>query len=146
MGDISFHEINIRSGLHKKKDLKEFLIFLFKKEKKRVARIDIIFCDDPYLYSLNKEFLKHDYYTDTMSFLLSRPKDSITGELYLSIDRIRANAEELKIPYQDEIVRVIIHSCLHLCGYKDHSKKVAGKMTPLQESYLKKWLVSRETK
>jgi len=104
-----------------------------------VKRVDIIFCTDNYLLSLNKEFLKHNYFTDTMSFLLSNLNDPIIGELYLSIDRIRANAKDLKIFYQNELLRVIIHSCLHLCGYLDSPKSRAIKMESIQEEYLKEW-------
>ena len=117
----------------------------YKKEKKSVERVDVIFCNDEFLLSLNKRFLDHHYNTDTLSFLLSVIKQPISGELYLSIDRIRDNAKSLNIPYQTELLRVIIHSCLHLCGYDDKSRSARIKMEKLQESYLTLWFVSRET-
>ena len=125
--------------------MKKFLLALFEKERKRVNRVDIIFCTDKYLLSLNKSFLNHHYKTDTLSFLLSEPEQPIVGELYLSIDRIKVNAKELNIFYQNELLRVIIHSCLHLCGYEDTPKTSAIKMEATQENYLKRWIVSRET-
>ena len=142
---IYFHELNIKSSLLHRSDLKTFLLAVFKKEKKRVERVDIIFCRDEYLLSLNKSFLNHNYNTDTLSFLLSEARQSINGELYLSIDRIRINAKDLNIPYQNELHRVIIHSCLHLCGYEDRPKTSALKMEERQEKYLNQWIVSRET-
>ena len=90
-------------------------------------------------------FLKHNYYTDTLTFLFSNPNDPIVGEIYLSVDRIKANAKTIKIPYQRELVRVIIHSCLHLCGYEDKPKKSFQIMDRIQEEYVKRWNVSRET-
>ena len=145
MNKIYFHELNVKSALVERRPLKEYLLTLFYKENTQVKRVDIIFCNDKYLLSLNRSYLKHDYETDTMSFLLSDPKQPVVGELYLSIDRIKSNALELKIPYHKELLRVIIHSCLHLCGYKDHPKTLAKKMETIQEHYLKQWLVSRET-
>ena len=125
--------------------MKKYLLTVFKKEKKQVERVDIIFCKDEFLLPLNKSFLNHHYNTDTLSFLFSEIKQPIRGELYLSIDRIRENAKGLNIPYQTELLRVIVHSCLHLCGYKDMPRTARIKMEKLQESYLVEWFVSRET-
>ncbi|HEY8688663.1 MAG TPA: rRNA maturation RNase YbeY [Chitinophagaceae bacterium] len=143
--NIFFHEINIRSSLLHKKDLKKFLLSIFKKEGIEVKEIDIIFCTDEYLLSLNIGFLNHNYYTDTLSFILSNPEDPVIGDIYISIDRIRSNARDFKISYQNELCRVIIHSCLHLCGYSDKPKKASIKMEALQEIYLNEFNVSRET-
>jgi rRNA maturation RNase YbeY len=121
------------------------MLTIFKKEKKKINRVDVIFCTDKYLLSLNKSFLNHHYNTDTLSFLLSDVEQPITGELYLSIESIRANAKDLKITYQNELLRVLIHSCLHLCGYEDTPKTSAAYMETKQEKYLKQWIVSRET-
>ena len=145
MDQIYFHEQNIKSSLLHRRDLKRYLLEVFKKEKKSVERVDVIFCNDEFLLSLNKRFLDHHYNTDTLSFLLSVIRKPIIGELYLSIDRIRDNAKSLNIPYQTELLRVIIHSCLHLCGYDDKSRSARIKMEKLQESYLTQWFVSRET-
>src|SRR5665647_1303851 len=131
--NIFFHEINIRSALLHRKDLKKFLISIFKKEGVEIKEIDIIFCTDEYLLSLNIGFLNHNYYTDTLSFILSNPEDPVIGDIYISIDRIRSNARDFKISYQNELCRVIIHSCLHLCGYSDKPKKASIKMAALQE-------------
>ena len=123
MNKIYFHDLNIKSHLLHRGDLKKFLLTIFKKEKTIVKRVDIIFCTDEYLLSINKEFLNHNYYSDTISFHLSGAMDPVIGELYLSIDRIKANAKDFKITYQNELLRVIIHSCLHLCGYKDKKRE-----------------------
>ncbi|MEO5782718.1 MAG: rRNA maturation RNase YbeY [Ginsengibacter sp.] len=145
MDKIYFHELNIKSSLLHRNVLKKFLLTIFKKERKRVNRVDIIFCTDKYLLSLNKSFLNHAYNTDTLSFLLSDDKLPIIGELYISIQRIKFNSRDLNIKYKNELLRVIIHSCLHLCGYKDAPKTSAKEMEARQEKYLTHWIVSRET-
>jgi rRNA maturation RNase YbeY len=145
LAKVFFHELDIKSGLRDRKPLKHFIEMIFKKEGKKVSRVDIIFCNDEYLFSLNSEFLDHSYYTDTMTFLLSGKEEDIIGESYISIDRIRDNAKHLGIAYSSELARVIIHSCLHLCGYSDKARSARDKMNALQESYLQKWIVSRGT-
>ena len=145
MDKIYFHESNVRSSLLHRKDLKKFLLAVFKQERRRVERIDVIFCNDKYLFSLNKSFLNHAYKTDTLSFLLSDDKLPIIGDIYISIQRITANSRDLNIAYKNELLRVIIHSCLHLCGYEDTPRTCAVKMETRQEYYLKQWIVSRET-
>lgn len=145
MNQIYFHDQNVKSSLIHRRDLKRYLLTLFNTEKKQINRVDIIFCNDEFLLSLNKSFLNHNYKTDTLSFLLSITGEPLSGELYLSIDRIRENAKDLNIPYPTELLRVIIHSCLHLCGYKDRPRTASIKMEKLQERYLTEWFVSRET-
>ena len=128
-----------------RRTLKKFLFLIFNNEHTQIKRVDIIFCSDDYLLSLNKEFLNHNYYTDTLSFILSDSREPIIAELYLSIDRIQANSKTYRSIYQQELVRVIIHSCLHLCGYLDKPEENNKIMIRKQESYLKSWFVSRET-
>ena len=145
MGNIYLHDLNINSHLKQRKNLKIFLQFIFENEKKSLQRIDIIFCTDDYLLALNQQFLQHNYYTDTLSFLSSGSGDPIIGEVFISIERIKANSRRLQILYKEELLRVIIHSCLHLCGYLDKPRVEYLKMEKRQELYLKKWNVSRET-
>ena len=142
---IHFHELDITISLLQRRDLKKFLLDMFKKEKKEVERIDIIFCSDIYLLHLNKKYLNHNYYTDTITFDLSEQANLICGEIYISIDTVRANAKSLKILPRLELIRVIIHSCLHLCGYLDKPQHEFLKMEKKQEAYLQQWGVSRET-
>ena len=145
LGKIYFHELDVTSSLKHRRKLKLFLASLFQKEKTAFSRVDIIFCSDPYLLNLNKGFLDHHYFTDTLSFVLSAPGEPVAGELYLSIDSIKGNTTRYLVAYQEELVRVIIHSCLHLCGYLDKPATNNTKMIKRQEAYLKRWNVSRET-
>jgi probable rRNA maturation factor len=139
---IYFHAV-YPTKLNNRKALKVFLEKIFKKEGRIVDRVDIIFCTDKYLLSLNAKFLNHNYYTDTLTFTLG--SNPIIGEIYISVERIKENAIKLKIPAEIELIRVIIHSCLHLCGYKDKPQREAARMIKVQEKYLTDWLVSRET-
>jgi rRNA maturation RNase YbeY len=142
---IHFHEINIKSSLLLKSKLAEYLLSVFEKERVKINRIDIIFCSDDYLLSLNSKFLNHDYYTDTLSFTLSDADKPVKGEIYISINRVVSNAKTFKNSYQTELLRVIIHGCLHLCGYLDKPKSAAIIMKNKQEKFLANFIVSRET-
>ena len=146
METISFIDFETNSRLKAKKAFKAFLHYLFQHEHKTAKEIKIIFCTDEFLLRLNEKFLHHNFYTDTLTFPFSHGGTEITGEIYISIDRIRENANKLRIAYQTEVKRVIIHSCLHLCGFKDKPKKEAVKMLDKQEEYLSNWLFHVEQK
>lgn len=145
MDNIHYYDFKIRSGLIKRNELKKYLKTVFYEEKVKLDTVKIIFCTDQYLLSLNKKFLNHNFYTDTLTFLFSKNKEPISGEIYISVDRVKANAKTFNISFQNEVVRVIIHSCLHLIGFTDTQKSSKLKMIRKQEFYLKEWLVSRET-
>jgi len=97
--------------------------------------INFIFCNDEYLLKINKEFLNHDYYTDIITFDYSENK-IISGDLFLSLDRIRENANFFKIPLLDEILRVMIHGILHLVGYNDKNRNERKLMKEKENYYL----------
>jgi rRNA maturation RNase YbeY len=142
---IFFTDLDIKSSLLHKRKFKDFIINIFRHENRRLERVDIIFCADAYLLDLNKKFLNHNYYTDTLTFVLSKANEPLLGEVYISIDRIKANSINFSDTYQNELARVVIHGCLHLCGYADKPKKEALLMITRQEKYLTNWFVSRET-
>jgi probable rRNA maturation factor len=87
-------------------------------EYKKLGEITLIFCSDDYLLEVNREYLDHDYYTDIITFDYT-DDDLINGDLFISIDRVADNANELSISFEIELNRVIVHGVLHLCGYKD---------------------------
>ena len=120
---VVFHQ-TIPVTLKKRKQLKAFIIDLFYKEGKMIDSLNIIFCSDNYLLGINQLHLKHDFYTDIITFDLSETISSpIAAELYISIDRVRDNSKTLNTSFSNELHRVIFHGALHLCGYKD--KKIA---------------------
>ena len=88
-------------------------------EGKRLQSINFVFCSDEYVRAINRDYLRHDYYTDIVTFQFSKGGNPIEGEIYISVDRIIENALSYGESRVREIHRVIIHGALHLCGYKD---------------------------
>ncbi len=119
-----------------KTGLKHFIELLFKKEKKPLLELTYVFCSDEYLLDINRNFLQHDYYTDIITFDLSENSTQTIGEVYVSLDRIKDNAKELKTTLKDETLRVLFHGALHLCGYKDKSKADIATMRKKEEYYI----------
>ena len=108
-------------------------------EMKTIDEIHIVFCSDDYLLSLNQQFLKHDTYTDIISFDYTEKKGALKGEIYISIDRVKENASLFGSSFMYEIHRVIFHGVLHLCGYKDKLKADQTVMRAKEEVYLRKY-------
>lgn len=117
--------------------IRQWLLNAIRKEGYTAGEINIILCSDEYLHKLNVQYLAHDTYTDIITFDNSAGK-TITGELYISIDRIRENAFTLKHTIVDELHRVIIHGVLHLCGYTDKSRAAKNRMTAREDYHLKR--------
>jgi probable rRNA maturation factor len=133
---VNFHQL-CKVNLQNRKALKAFIPQIFKKEGKPLETLTYIFCSDEYLLEVNKNFLQHDFYTDIISFDLSESKSSPTiGEIYISVDRVKENALTHKTNFEQELHRVIFHGALHLCGYKDKSKKDALLMRDKEEDCL----------
>lgn len=105
-------------------------------EETAIRSIRYIFCSDEFLLGLNQQFLKHDTYTDILTFTLSGEKDPIDAEIYISIDRVKENADKLKQDFHSELKRVMIHGILHLCGYNDHSPEEKLVMRAKENEYL----------
>lgn len=95
-----------------------------------------MFCSDEFLLQINREYLQHDYYTDIITFDLSDPGGPVRGEIYISVDRVRENAKDLGTTLRKELLRVIFHGALHLCGYKDKTRQEQARMRDLEEKYL----------
>ena len=99
-------------------------------------QLGVVICSDEYLKEMNKKHLSHDYYTDILTFDYSSKATPGTGELYISLDRVRENAKEHSVPLAHELNRVIIHGVLHLCGYKDGNPKDKQTMSAREDFYL----------
>ncbi len=127
--DIGF---KLNSKLKLKKWIKETLI----SEGYKLNELNYILCSDDYLLQINQQYLAHDTYTDIITFNNSEIEKEITGDIFISIERIKENAEKFGVTAQQELQRVLIHGALHLCGYKD--KKPADKklMTQKEDFYL----------
>jgi probable rRNA maturation factor len=101
-------------------------------EERELGELNYIFCDDEYLLNINKQYLDHDYYTDIISFDYS-VGNCITGDLFISIYRVKENASEFNVTFEEELKRVIIHGILHYCGYKDKLPEEEAKMRLKEE-------------
>ncbi|MFC4816315.1 rRNA maturation RNase YbeY [Flavobacterium sp. GCM10023249] len=96
-------------------------------EGKILGELTYIFCDDEYLLEINQQYLNHDDLTDIISFDYSED-NVISGDIFISIERVRDNANDLAVAFEDELKRVVIHGVLHYCGYKDKSEEEANLM------------------
>jgi probable rRNA maturation factor len=149
MATITFHELTPVPWFRDRRLTKALLIELFKKERTPVAEVSYVLCDDEYLLQINRQFLKHDDYTDIITFDLggeignhqsqgeapaTAPK---VGEIYISIERVADNARQLKTEREEELRRVMIHGCLHLCGYKDKLNEEKAVMRKKEDQYLR---------
>lgn len=133
---VFFHSADRSLRFKNKTILKNFITELFNQENKSLKRIDYIFCSDEYLLDLNLRSLQHDYYTDILTFTLSEKESEVVGEIYISIDRVRENSMQHNTSFDNEILRVIFHGALHLCGYNDHSKKDQQTMRRKEDHYI----------
>jgi len=105
-------------------------------EKKEIERLNYVFCTDEYLLRLNREFLSHDTYTDILTFNYSGTK-KIEAEIFISMDRVKENAKNLNISFDDELHRVMIHGVLHCMGYTDKSAREQKKMRKKEDECLR---------
>lgn len=96
-------------------------------KSKKIGDVNYIFCDDEYLLSINQQYLQHDTYTDIITFDYCEG-DVLNGDIFISIERVRENAQKFEVSFQEELVRVMAHGILHLCGYKDKKKSEAEEM------------------
>ena len=135
---IHFHFLSACPAFTKRTAVKDFLRSLFKKEKTKLDSLNYIFCSDDYLLEINKNYLNHNYYTDIITFDLSEGP-AITGEIYISIDRVRENATQFNTSFKQELHRVIFHGALHLCGYKDKIHSDQEIMRKKEDTYLKNY-------
>ena len=126
--------------------LKAFVVKLFKEEGFELDTVNYIFCSDEYLLDINKQYLNHDTYTDIVTFSLAEPGQPIVSDIFISVDRVADNAQQFGKSFVNELHRVVFHGALHLCGYKDKSKKDAVLMRAKEDYYLNQYFVPRETK
>ena len=132
---VQFFFLTKSISLSKRKELKSFIEFILKNEKRKLQSLIYIFCSDDYLLKINQDFLKHNYYTDIITFDMSETKE-IIGEVYISVERVKENAKNMGVSITNELHRVIFHGALHLCGYKDKVKPDIKKMRTREDFYL----------
>jgi len=136
---VHFFSHDIPTRLKNTTTLKHFIESIFKKEMQNLDSINYIFCSDRAILEINKKYLNHDFYTDVITFDLSRDNKAISAEVYISIERIRDNAKQLGLSIQSELHRVLFHAALHLCGYNDKKKKDKEIMRKKENELLSKY-------
>lgn len=129
--DVSFRLMNAEA-------LKKWILLAFKKNETAVIGINYIFCSDKYLLKLNKEYLGHNYFTDIITFDNSKEKGTVEADIFISSERVAANAKKFKTGFRDELHRVMIHGALHLMGYDDKTTKAEKAMRQAEDYWLGK--------
>ena len=120
-----------------RKALKEFLKGIFESEGIQLGELDYVFCDDPYILNVNQTFLKHNYFTDIITFDISDSPTEVVADIYISAERVRENALKLQVSLSAEVLRVIVHGALHLVGFRDKTSSEKAKMRAAEDKYLK---------
>lgn len=126
--DVDFHLVNEKKRIKWIKDS-------IKNEAKKVGEISYIFCSDEYLHKMNLEYLNHDTYTDIITFDYTE-ENIVSGDIFISIDRVKENAIKFKTHFENELSRVIIHGALHLMGFKDKTPQQKEQMRSKEDFYL----------
>ena len=103
-----------------------------------VGNINYIFCSDERELEVNRRFLGHDYYTDVITFDYSTPS-TLNGDIFISLDTVRSNAEMVGTSFENELLRILIHGVLHLTGQGDKTPETKIEMTAKEEKALRKW-------
>ena len=115
---ISYNTVNVKMPAIRRRDTSAWVKAVAASYGKKVGEIAYIFVDDEEILRVNREYLQHDYYTDIITFDYTEG-DTISGDLFISLDTVRTNAEQYGKPYEEELHHVIIHGILHLCGIND---------------------------
>ena len=143
---ISFHNEDVKFTLKNKAILKEWIKSTIEKRKRKAGDLNFIFCSDEHLLGINKQYLDHDTYTDIITFDYSKEdaKLPVSGDIFISIERVKENAEKFSKTFENELHRVIIHGTLHLLGYADKSKAAKAEMTAAEDESLKRLRITNK--
>jgi rRNA maturation RNase YbeY len=145
INNIQFHYLCDPFHFTNRTKLKFYLKELAKKQKQSIDAINYIFCNDAYLLQINQDYLKHDTFTDIITFQLSKKNEPLLSDIYISVERVKENAKTQKTTFSNELHRVIFHGLLHLCGYKDKTKQDSLIMRQAEDNAIKHYFVSRGT-
>lgn len=133
---IYFFTEEVYYTLRDKNKIRRWILMSIKSENYRIINLNYIFCSDNYLHKTNLKYLNHDTYTDIITFDNSEVVKEISGDIFISIDRVKENSKNFKVSFKHELNRVMIHGILHLMGYKDKTKKEKELMKAKEDYYL----------
>ena len=132
---ISFTSEDIAFVPQEQEKIQSWIQTIIEREACTLQQISYIFCSDDYLHEINVAYLDHDTYTDIITFPYSEPP-TIHSDIFISVDRVRENAKNLNISFENELHRVMIHGVLHLCGYPDKTEAEAKQMRSKEDEAL----------
>lgn len=133
---IHYFEEDIQFSLQQPIRVSHWIVSCIQSEGKQVGELNYIFCSDEYLHKINMEYLNHDTLTDIITFDNSENEALIEGDIFISIDRVRDNAQDLQIAFDEELARVMIHGILHLVGLQDKTPEQQHNMRAKEDHYL----------
>ncbi|HUH34173.1 MAG TPA: rRNA maturation RNase YbeY [Daejeonella sp.] len=133
---IHFFSEDVSFTLKQKLLVRNWINQTIRSEGYRLGELNFIFASDEYLLKINRDYLKHDTYTDIITFDNSEEEKRITGDIFISIERVIENSSKFKVDQTDELHRVMIHGTLHLLGYPDKGKEAKAVMTGKEDHYL----------
>ena len=135
---VHFFTEDITHTLKEKNHIRNWIKQTIAEEGKKLKEINFILCSDNYLLEITQNYLKHDTFTDIITFDNSESGVFITGDIFISVERIRENAQKYAASERDELHRVIIHGALHLIGYTDKTKAHKNIMSSKEDLYISK--------
>jgi rRNA maturation RNase YbeY len=139
---ISFFSEDIKFELSNQERIAKWLKSAITTHKKQLVEISYVFCSDEYLHKINVEYLNHDTYTDIITFDNSETESEIESDIFVSVERVKENANEFGVSFDHELHRVLVHGLLHLLGFKDKTESEASEMRKQEEF----WLTQLENK
>jgi len=134
---IQFFTEDISYRIREKRKLRGDLEKVIAAENFKCGPVNIILCSDRFLREYNQRYLKRDYFTDVIAFDLSGEQNKLSGDIYISLYRVRENAKQYNVPIKEELLRVMIHGILHLTGMADQRDEEKREMKDKENSYLK---------
>ncbi|WP_372774531.1 rRNA maturation RNase YbeY [Mangrovibacterium sp.] len=132
---ILFYHEDVKPLKLERRKLKSWISSVITSEQKKTGSINYIFCSDDYLLQVNKEYLDHDYFTDIITFDYVEG-DLISGDLFISVERVSDNARQYGVSFDEELRRILVHGVLHLLGYPDKQPEQKVIMTQKEDQYL----------
>ena len=132
---VSYFNEDTKFDFKEKRLTNRWLKLVAESEIRRLGDISIIFCSDNYILDVNMKYLQHDFFTDIITFDYCEG-DTVSGDLFISVDSVRENAAFYGTEFKDELNRVIVHGILHLIGYDDHSEEDIKEMRAKENYYL----------
>ncbi|MER2997474.1 rRNA maturation RNase YbeY [Pontibacter populi] len=133
---IEFHSEDIEFSLSNPEQVADWIATIIEQHDFELAGLTYIFCSDDYLHQINVEYLDHDTLTDIITFDNADEEGVVESDIFVSIDRVKDNAQTLGIPFEDELHRVLIHGVLHLLGFKDKTEEQEALMRKQEDSCL----------